>query len=188
VLNSHIVVYPALDRPDLLAPPVEAALRAWTGPVDVTQVKVSEIDPALADTATFCSRYCVSPKETANCVIVVARRGGETTWAASVVLAATRLDVNGLLRRHLGARKVSFASMDSAVETTGMEYGGITPLGLPAGWPILVDQAVAETDTVVIGSGVRHSKLWIPGHAIAALVGAEVLTGLGVALRKPDQA
>jgi prolyl-tRNA editing enzyme YbaK/EbsC (Cys-tRNA(Pro) deacylase) len=188
MLDSHITVYPALERPDLLAPPVEAALRAWTGPGDVTQVQVSEIDPALADTATFCSRYGVSPRQTANCVIVVARRGGETTWAAAVVLATTRLDVNGLLRRHLGARKVSFASMDTAIEATGMEYGGITPLGLPDGWPIVIDQAVAETDTVVLGSGVRRSKLWIPGHALATLVDAEVLTGLGLTLDGTDRA
>jgi prolyl-tRNA editing enzyme YbaK/EbsC (Cys-tRNA(Pro) deacylase) len=186
VSNSRVTRYPALDRPDLLATPVEAALRAWTGPVDIKhQVTVAEIDPELADTAAFCSRYCVSPNETANCVIVVARRGGETTLAAAVVLAATRLDVNGLLRRHLGARKVSFSRMDTAIEATGMEYGGITPLGLPAGWPILIDQAVAQTDTVVIGSGLRRSKLWIPGYAMAALAGAEVLDGLGLAPRDP---
>lgn len=179
-------MYPALDRPDLLATPVEAALRAWTAPVDIKrQATVAEIDPELADTAAFCSRYCVSPKETANCVIVVVRRGGQTTWAAAVVLAATRLDVNGLLRRHLGARKVSFAPMDTAIEATGMEYGGITPLGLPAGWSILIDQAVAQADIVVIGSGLRRSKLWIPGYAMAALAGAEVVDGLGLTPRDP---
>src|ERR687894_501625 len=82
-------MHPALDRPDLLATPVEAALSAWTGPFDIKRrVTIAEIDPELADTAAFCSRYCVSPNETANCVIVVVRRGGETTWAAAVVLAA----------------------------------------------------------------------------------------------------
>jgi hypothetical protein len=128
-------MYPALDRPDLLATPVEAALRAWTGPVDIKrQVTVAEIDPELADTAAFCSRYCVSPNETANCVIVVARRGGETTLAAAVVLAATRLDVNGLLRRHLGARKVLFPgwtqpSKRRAWNTEGSLRWGFRPAG-----------------------------------------------------------
>jgi prolyl-tRNA editing enzyme YbaK/EbsC (Cys-tRNA(Pro) deacylase) len=185
VLNSSLTTYPALKRPDLLATPVESALRAWTGPVDVEQVMVAEIDPELADTETFCSRYHVSLKETTNCVIVVARRGGETTLAACVVLAVTRVDVNGLVRRHLGARKVSFAPTNTAVEETGMEYGGITPLGLPADWQILVDQAVVETDTVVTGSGIRRSKLWMPGRALAALAGAEILDGLGLGLRDP---
>ena len=96
-----------------------------------------------------------------------------------LVLATTRADVNGLVRRHLGVRKISFASMDDAVGHTGMEYGGITPLGLPGDWPILIDRAVAESPRVVVGSGVRGSKLWLPGAILAALPGAQVLDGLG---------
>jgi prolyl-tRNA editing enzyme YbaK/EbsC (Cys-tRNA(Pro) deacylase) len=97
-----------------------------------------------------------------------------------MVLATTRADVNGLARRRLGVRKVSFASMDDAVGLTGMQYGGITPVGLPADWPILVDRAVAEAPHVVIGSGIRGSKLWLPGATLAELPGAEILDGLGV--------
>jgi hypothetical protein len=96
-----------------------------------------------------------------------------------VVLATTRADVNGLVRRHLGARKASFAPQDVAVAETGMAYGGITPIGLPAGWPVLVDSAVAAADLVVVGSGTRGSKLALPGSLAAALPGAEVLEGLG---------
>ena len=69
--------------------------------------------------------------------------------------------------------------METAVELTGMEYGGITPIGLPGDWPIYVDEAVANTPRVVIGSGVRRSKLTLPGAALASLPGAVVLTGLG---------
>lgn len=170
---------PARSRPDLLAPPVLAALAAWSGPVPVEQIEVAEIDPALADTAQFCQRYGVALAESANCVVVAARRGGETRLAACVVLATTRADVNGLVRRRLDARKASFASTDVAVAETGMEYGGITPVGLPAGWPVLVDAAVAATPRVIIGSGVRRSKLWLPGAALAQLPHAEVLDGLG---------
>ncbi len=96
-----------------------------------------------------------------------------------MILATTRADVNGLVRRHLDAKKASFASMDVAVAETGMEYGGIGPIGLPDGWPILVDRAVAATDAVVIGSGIRGSKLVVPGALLAALPAAEVLAGLG---------
>jgi prolyl-tRNA editing enzyme YbaK/EbsC (Cys-tRNA(Pro) deacylase) len=99
---------------------------------------------------------------------------------ACVVLATTRADVNGLVRRHVGARKASFAAMDDAVAQTGMEYGGITPVGLPADWPLLVDSAVVATPYVVVGSGRRRSKLVLPGAALAALPGAEVLDGLGI--------
>ncbi|HET9172866.1 MAG TPA: YbaK/EbsC family protein [Actinospica sp.] len=143
---------------------------------------MAEIDPALADTAAFCAEYGVPLEESANCVVLAGKRSGEVFHAACMVLATTRADVNGVARRHLGARKVSFASMDDAVGLTGMQYGGITPIGLPADWPVLVDRAVAEAPRVVIGSGIRGSKLWLPGAALAELPSAQVLDGLGVPL------
>jgi prolyl-tRNA editing enzyme YbaK/EbsC (Cys-tRNA(Pro) deacylase) len=164
------------DRLDLLAKPVVAALEQLAGQ---ESVGVAEIDPELADTAAFCERYDVPPDESANCVVVTGRRGGEERFAACVVLATSRADVNGLARRRLDVRKASFAPMDVAVAETGMEYGGITPLGLPAGWPILIDPAVAALPRVVVGSGVRRSKLTLPGTVLAALPGAEVVDGLG---------
>ncbi|GAA4234040.1 prolyl-tRNA editing enzyme YbaK/EbsC (Cys-tRNA(Pro) deacylase) [Streptosporangium album] len=159
----------AATRLDLLAEPVARAVAGLDG------VEVAEIDPTLADTAAFCERYGVSLGESANCVIVAAKRGGEVRHAACVVLATTRADVNGVVRRRLDARKISFAPQEEAVGLTGMEYGGITPLGLPEGWPVLVDEAVAAHPEVVIGSGVRHSKLAIPGAVLAGLKTAEVL-------------
>jgi prolyl-tRNA editing enzyme YbaK/EbsC (Cys-tRNA(Pro) deacylase) len=141
---------------------------------------VAAIDPDLADTAAFCAAYGVTLAESANCVIVAAKRGGERRLAACVVLATTRADVNGLVRRHLDAKKASFAPMDVAVAETGMDYGGITPVGLPASWPLLVDAAVAAAGPVVVGSGTRGAKLRLPGRLLAALPGAEVLDGLGV--------
>ena len=170
---------PATDRLDLVAPPVAAALSAWSGPVPVDEIGVAEIDPELADTAAFCERYGVGLDESANCVVVAARRGGGTRLAACVVLATTRADVNGLVRRHLEARRASFAPLDAAVAETGMEYGGITPVGLPAGWPLLVDAAVAAAPRVVVGSGLRRSKLTLPGKALTDLPNAVVLDGLG---------
>jgi prolyl-tRNA editing enzyme YbaK/EbsC (Cys-tRNA(Pro) deacylase) len=136
---------------------------------------VAEIDPAVADTAAFCQRYAVPLEVSANCVVVAGRRGAETRLAACMVLATGRADVNGVVRRRLDARKASFAAMDLAVAETGMEYGGITPVGLPAGWPVLVDAAVAATPYVVIGSGLRRSKLVVAGADLAQLPDAEVL-------------
>jgi prolyl-tRNA editing enzyme YbaK/EbsC (Cys-tRNA(Pro) deacylase) len=169
--------HPALSQPHLLAAPVAAALRAWPG---AYEVQVAEIDPALADTAAFCERYGVSPAESANCVVIAARRGGNTTYAACVVTATARADVNGLVRRHLDARKASFAAVEAVTAASGMEYGGITPVGLPADWPVLVDETVAKTATVVIGSGIRGSKLRLPGRLVAAIPSAQVLPGLGI--------
>jgi prolyl-tRNA editing enzyme YbaK/EbsC (Cys-tRNA(Pro) deacylase) len=176
-MSLPLTYHTALARTDLLAPPVAEALRAlpWAD-----QVQVAEIDPGLADTAQFCETYGVSLEEGANCVIIAARRGADVTYAACMVAATTRANVNGLVRQHLGARKASFGPVDVVTSLTGMEYGGITPIGLPASWPVLVDDLVAKTPSVVIGSGIRGSKLWLPGSLLAELPSAEILPGLGI--------
>jgi prolyl-tRNA editing enzyme YbaK/EbsC (Cys-tRNA(Pro) deacylase) len=168
---------PALDRPDLLAVATRKAIE--NEPALAAAVEVAEIDPALADTEALCSHYDVALDQCANCVVVAGRRGEQVTYAACVILATTRADVNGLVRRHLNARKASFAPLDQVQAETGMEYGGITPVGLP-GWAVLVSDEVAAHPAAVVGSGVRHSKLRLPGSALAALPGAEVLPGLAV--------
>jgi prolyl-tRNA editing enzyme YbaK/EbsC (Cys-tRNA(Pro) deacylase) len=171
-------IVPALARADLLAPPVAAALAALDGTLAAGAVGVAEIDPALADTAAFCERYGVSPSASANCVVITGRREGRIRFAACVVLATTRADVNGVARRELDVRKASFAPVDDAVTATGMEYGGITPIGLPGDWPVLVDALVAAAPQVVVGSGVRRSKLTLPGSLLGQLPGATVIEGL----------
>ena len=167
----------ATGRPDLLAPPVVAALRTWSVAPDVL---VAPIDPELADTAAFCAAYDVGLDVSANCVVVAGKREGAVRYAACLVLATTRADVNGVVRRHLDVRKASFAPMAEAVELTGMEYGGITAVGLPGQWPVLIDAAVAATPAVVIGSGIRGSKIVLPGAALATLPTAVVIDGLGM--------
>lgn len=163
---------PAANRADLLAEPVAEAIRGWPGD---EPFRVARIDPELADTATFCERYGVPLAASANCVIVAGKRGGAVRFAACVVLATTRADVNGVVRRHLDARKVSFAPQEEAVSRTGMEFGGITPFGLPPDWPVLVDAAVIKEPDVVVGSGVRRSKLVVPSATLAKIGRAEVL-------------
>ncbi len=159
---------PAADVPELLAEPVRTAL-------DGLQAWAVAIDPTLADTAAFCAEYDVPMAASANCVIVHGKRAGESTYAAVMVLATHRADVNGVVRKHLGVRKISFAAQDDAVGSTEMEYGGITPIGVPASWPVLVDDAVAQAGLVVIGSGIRGSKLLVDGAELAKLPGATVL-------------
>jgi prolyl-tRNA editing enzyme YbaK/EbsC (Cys-tRNA(Pro) deacylase) len=160
---------PAARHTELLASPVAAAIGA------VPSARVAPIDAALADTAAFCEAYDVAMGHSANCVVVAGKRGGEVRYAAVLVLASMRADINGAVRRHLDVRKISFASMDVAIALTEMEYGGITPIGLPAGWPVLVDQAVVAADRVVIGSGIRASKLLVDSTDLLLLPGAEEL-------------
>lgn len=173
---GRLELVPALERPDLLAPAVAALLRRWAR---AGEVEVAPIDPDLADTEAFCAAYEVALVESANCVVVAGRRGDELRLAACLVLATTRADVNGVVRRRLDVRKASFAPLEQTVEATGMEFGGITPLGLPPAWPVLVDPAVVAAEQVVVGSGLRRSKLVLPGTAVADLPGVEVIPGLG---------
>jgi prolyl-tRNA editing enzyme YbaK/EbsC (Cys-tRNA(Pro) deacylase) len=166
---------PALEHDALLASPVAAALGSWR---HRDQVAVVEIDPELADTAALCDAYGLSLTDSANCVVVGGARAGEERVAACLVRADTRADVNNVVRRMLDVRKASFLPVERAVARTGMEYGGITPLGLPDGCRLLVDSAVPEIEVAVIGSGVRRSKLVLPGHLLGELPGAEVVEGL----------
>jgi prolyl-tRNA editing enzyme YbaK/EbsC (Cys-tRNA(Pro) deacylase) len=167
---------PAQASPQLTAAPVSAALQGWSGS---SATEVAEIDPALADTAEFCSTYGVALAESANCVVVSGKREGQLRYAACMVLATTRADVNGIVRRLLDVRKASFAQMADAVSLTAMEYGGITPIGLPVQWSIFVSEDVASSDRVVIGSGLRRSKLRLPGTALLDLPNAQLVAGLG---------
>lgn len=157
---------------ELVAAPVAAAVHAWTRGGEVL---AAQIDPTLADTAAFCAKYDVGLDQSANCVVVAGRRADVTRYAACVVLATTRADVNGVVRRLLEARRASFAAMDDAVSRTGMEYGGITPIGVPADWPVLVDRQVIAQDVVVVGSGLRRSKLALGGEALGELPNTQVL-------------
>jgi prolyl-tRNA editing enzyme YbaK/EbsC (Cys-tRNA(Pro) deacylase) len=145
---------PLLDHLDLVAAPVADAARAGLVP----SAQVAAIDGTLADTAAFCAAYDVGLEHSANCVVVLGRRGETRTRAAVMVLGTDRADVNRIVRKHLG-----------------MTSGGITPVGLPEDWPVLVDQAVATSELLVIGGGVRDAKLLVSGAELAALPGTEVL-------------
>ena len=179
---GRLTTRPALRARHLLADPVAAMLAdlAVEAPVDAELVLVADIDPEHADTAAFTAAYGVPPSASANCVVVAGRRDGIERVAACVVLATTRADVNGVVRRLLDVRKASFLSVDRAVELSAMEYGGITPLGLPPTWQVLVDAAVADSPEVVVGSGLRRSKIVLPGALLARLPSTRVVVGLGV--------
>lgn len=165
----------AADHPDLMAAPVADALKQM--PYAET-IGVSSIDPQFSDTAAFCEQYQVGMHESANCVVLEARRGDRSWLAACVILGSTRADINGVARKALDAKKVSFAKMDDAMSATGMEYGAITPIGLPREWPIFIDAAVAQSPRVIIGSGIRASKLALPGALLASLPNAHIIEGL----------
>ena len=133
-------------------------------------------DPAFIGALN--AAYDLPATASANCVVVGGRRNGEERIAACVVRADTRADVNDRVKRLLDVRKASFLPQDRAVEESGMEYGGINPIGLPAPWRLLLDARVPEIEVALLGSGVRRSKLLVPGRLLAELPGAEVVVDL----------
>jgi prolyl-tRNA editing enzyme YbaK/EbsC (Cys-tRNA(Pro) deacylase) len=170
---------PALNRPDLLPPATIELLENWRGLTPVEEILVAPIDAEYADSAKFCEHYGVDPKDGANCVVVVAARGEARTFVACLIPVNCRADLNNAARKTLGARRVSFAPLDEVLAETGMEYGGITPLGLPPGYPILIDSRIAGMTRLIIGGGYRKSKLSVPGKALAELPNASIVEGLG---------
>jgi prolyl-tRNA editing enzyme YbaK/EbsC (Cys-tRNA(Pro) deacylase) len=137
-----------------------------------------ECDPDLADTARFCEAYGVPLDRSANTILVASRRPAGH-FAACLVLATTRLDVNGLVRQRLGVKKVSFADAEQTRELTGMEIGGVTIFGLPGDLPVWIDTAVLDHDWVVIGAGSRTAKIRLDPRQLAGLDGFEIVPELG---------
>lgn len=139
--------------------------------------EIVDCDPALADTAEFCAAYGYELADSANTIVVVGK-SDPRVYAACVVLADSRLDVNGAVRKRFGTRKASFASGDETVAITGMMIGGVTPVGLPADLPIWIDERVTQRDRIVLGGGSRDRKIVGDPQLLTRLPGAEVVEGL----------
>lgn len=139
--------------------------------------EIVECDPELADTAAFCETYDYDLDQSANAIVVVGK-GDPRLYVCCLVLATTRLDVNGVVRKTLGRKKASFASADETAARTGMQIGGVSPYGLPDGFPIWIDRRIMAVDPVIVGGGSRDRKLLVPPASLAALPGATVVDDL----------
>lgn len=167
--NQGLQFLEALTHPELLAPTTHSALKDTGGRGLVAKIRDED-----SDTAAFFERFGLDPSLGANCVIVEGQRGDVRTLAACVALGRDRIDLNGMVRKALGSRKIRIAPQE-ALEQLGMESGGVSPLGLPPEWTILVDTAVEQAPELIVGSGIRESKLLLSGATIAALAGAKTL-------------
>lgn len=165
-----------LTTPSASPDAARSALEAALAPLGVAY-ELFPCDPALADTAAFCEAYGFSPSDSANTIVVVGK-SNPAVHAACVVLATHRLDVNRTVRARLGTRKASFASAEETRELTGMEIGGVTVFGLPAGMPVWVDAAVMARDRIVLGGGSRSWKVIAPPAILEKLPNTEVVEGL----------
>jgi prolyl-tRNA editing enzyme YbaK/EbsC (Cys-tRNA(Pro) deacylase) len=153
-----------------------ARLVAVLDPLGV-EYELFPCDPALADTAAFCAAYGFDPGDSANTIVVVGK-SDPPRYAACVVLAPNRLDVNRTVRDRLGTRKASFAPPESTRDITGMEIGGVTVFGLPAQLPVWIDGRVMGRERIVLGGGSRSWKVLATPSILLALPGATIVDGL----------
>jgi prolyl-tRNA editing enzyme YbaK/EbsC (Cys-tRNA(Pro) deacylase) len=160
------------DSDDQVPATVRAAMEACG-----LDYEIMECDPELADTATFCAHYGHAMEDSANAILVKSKTG-EEKFVACVLLATTRLDVNKVVRKKMGARKVSFADPEETKRITGMELGGVTPPGLPADLPLWVDARVMERPFVILGAGTRSAKIKVSPDYFLKLPQTEVVEGL----------
>ena len=141
--------------------------------------EVIDCDPSLADTAEFCSRYGYSLEESANAILLEGK-AESPVYALCVVLATTRINVNKVARKRLGTRKASFASAEVTKKLTGMEIGGVTPVGLPDDLPIWIDNLVMEAPKVIIGAGSRNAKIYLAPENLLKFPNTHVVEGLSM--------
>lgn len=168
----------AVDNPSLIAPPIKTFLAQWNGQVSKNEILVAEINPEFSDSLSFCKKYNIPLTQGGNCLVIEAQRGNDISYAACLVPINSKANLNSIVRKHLNARRVSLAEKDFAVQTSGMEYGSITIIGLPSEWSLLIDESLISITNLVIGGGLRKSKLLIQGELLSKLPNATIIHDL----------
>ena len=134
-------------------------------------------DDELADTAAFCAYYQVPLENSVNAILVRDKADGGN-HALCMVAATHRLDVNKTVRKRLGAKKASFATPDETRAITGMEIGGVSPIGLPVGVRVWVEESIMKLDYIILGGGNRISKLKVPPDIFLQIADCEIVAEL----------
>ncbi|MFS1664656.1 YbaK/EbsC family protein [Streptococcus sp. zg-JUN1979] len=166
---------PASESKDILSASV------WEGIVtlNATQdIQVAEINPEFADGDSLNREYGVPFDQEANCLVLEGKRGDETKYAALLIPYGKKANTNATVKRPLDVSKVGFAPLDFVLEQTGMEFGAITPIGLPETWSLLIDSQILEQEKILVGGGLVQSKLLVPTQLLTQLPNAQVIEGL----------
>ncbi|CAN5748133.1 YbaK/EbsC family protein [soil metagenome] len=143
-----------------------------------TEILAGRIEPEYMNGSALSDHYDVGIEDGVNCILVRGKRGEERTTAAVLVPVGYRADLNGIVCERLGAKKVSMAPLEDVIQETGMEYGSITPIGLPDTYKILIDSRVIEKEKVIVGGGRQISKLLVPTVFFRTLSNTEIVEGL----------
>lgn len=176
--DSLLNFKPVIENPELVPSTVLEFIMSWVGPHKKTDFLVAEIDPEFAGGIELCNKYNINPTTGVNCLVVNGIRGQNKTFAACLVPVGYRYDMSGVVRQAMNARQVSVAPLDVVLLETQMEYGSITPIGLPKEWLLFIDPLVLKSEYIIIGGGLKKSKLLIPSSALLSLPNAIILQGV----------
>ena len=178
MLEGLLSFIPVIDNPNLVSRSVYDDIINKEWHCDKQDFLVAEIDPRYAGGKELCEKYQIDITKGANCLIVNGIRGKNKTYAACIVPVGYRYDMSGEVRKRMGARQVSVAPLEDVLSTTQMEYGSITPIGLPSDWLMFIDPKVLLHEYIVVGGGLVKSKLLIPSQALLDIPNALILDGL----------
>lgn len=173
-MKEHLDFQPIKDHPELVS---ESVYRVAENSSDVL---VGKIDPQYMNGSALSDHYDVNLEDGANCIVVRGKRGETRTNAAVLVPVGYRADLNGLVCEKLDAKKVSMAPLEEVIQETGMEYGSITPVGLPESWKVLIDSRLMEKETIIVGGGKQISKLRVPTAFLKQLPNVEIVENLAI--------
>ncbi|NCX94224.1 MAG: hypothetical protein EBX40_06080 [Gammaproteobacteria bacterium] len=177
-MTEKLLFLPVLEHLEWVSPSIQTCIRNWAGSTPLSEIYVAKIDPQFAGGQALCEHYGVAPETGANCVIVEGIRQDQRVLAACISPVGERVDFNGTVRKALNARKVSLAPLPEVLAKTQMEYGSVTPFGLPSDWLILIDPRVIHVPRLIVGGGLVSSKLSFPGKTLLELPNATVLENL----------
>lgn len=177
-MSKSLTFKPIAENHEIVSDSVSKLAESWKGLVPVNELLCAEIDPQYAGSKEFCEHYEVDPHDGANCIIIEVTKGSDKNFACCLVPVGYRADLNGIVRKHFNAKRISFAPLEQVIQETGMEYGSITPFGLPSLWPILVDSKIMEKEKIIVGGGKKISKLLLPTKVFQELPSVEIIEGL----------
>lgn len=169
---------PVLDYAQLVPKTVYNAILQGNWSCDKRDFLVAEIDPQYAGGKELCEKYQIDVSQGVNCLVVIGIRGQNKSYAACLVPVGYRYDMSGVVRKTMGVRQVSVAPLDFVISQTQMEYGSITPIGLPNQWSMFIDPAVITHKHIIVGGGLAKSKLCIPSSVLLDIPNSIILEGL----------
>ena len=163
------------SHPEYVAPKMLSFLKSHelTG-----KIQVAQIDPQYADGKKLSEAYGVDINQELNCLAFAGKRDGQIRYEAVVVPYGKRVNSGAVLKHAMDATKPSFANLDDVIAMTCMEFGSITPVGLPDDWQVLIDSSVKELDEVIIGGGHVDAKFKTKPQILAQLPHAKFVDQL----------